>query len=136
MNRKEAQALVTMGMAMYPATYAPPAQLEYMISIWADGLKDVPAPDAIEAFRATAKCTPDRFPSLPKVQETLDAMRRNRPDPEKEFRDMHGGKSREEWDAMIAFENSEEGKRVRAMRQRQFEEMKARWKAERITKAR
>lgn len=123
MNRKEAQALVTMGMAMYPATYAPPSQLEYMISIWADGLKDVPASDAIEAFRATAKCTPDRFPSLPKVQETLDAMMRNRPDPEREFRDMHGGKSREEWERQAAWENSEEGKAKLAEYKRRLREI-------------
>ena len=136
MNREETQALIMTGLAMYPATYATTSQIANMVSIWAGELADVPAKDAREAFMATARCTPDRFPSLPRVQETLEAMRRNRPDPEKVFRDMHGGKSREEWDAMIAFENSEEGKRVRAMRQKQFEEMKARWKAERITKAR
>lgn len=111
MNREETQALISMGMAMYPATYAPPAQIAGMIEVWMEALKDVSASDARAAFTATSKCTTDRFPSLPKVLETLEAMKRSRPDPDKAFRDTHGGKTPEKWREMVAWRDSEAGKK-------------------------
>lgn len=123
MNRGETQALISMGMAMYPAMYATPAQIAGIIEVWMEAMKEVSASDARAAFTATSRCSPDRFPSLPKVLETLDAMRRNRPDPEKEFRDTHGGKSREEWERLSAWENSEEGKAKLAEYKRRIREI-------------
>lgn len=111
MNREETQALISMGMAMYPATYAPPVQIVGMIGVWMDALTDVSASDAREAFVATSRCSPDRFPSLPKVLETLEAIKRNRPDPDKAFRDSHGGKGPKEWSEMEAWRESEAGKK-------------------------
>lgn len=111
MNRGETQALISMGMAMYPATYATPAQIAGIIEVWTESMKEVSVSDARAAFTAASKCSPDRFPSLPKVLETLDAMKRSRPDPDKVFRDTHGGKNPDEWREMVAWRESDAGKK-------------------------
>lgn len=111
MTRNETMALITFGLSMYPATFVTRELIANMVDVWDSELRDVTASDAMEAFRMTARVMPNGFPSLPKIMETLASIRANRRDPEKEFRDSHGGKSREEWEAMISWENSEEGKR-------------------------
>lgn len=126
MTRSETMALITLGLSMYPATYVTKELVANMVEVWNNELREVTASDATEAFRATARVTPNGFPSLPKVMETLASIRANRRDPEKEFRDAHGGKSREEWQAMLDAENSEEGKKKMAERRRQVEELFAR----------
>lgn len=111
MTRQDARALLSYAVALYPGSWMTGQQVDVFCGVWAAEFADYDAEDVIAAFKTASRLSPDRFPSAPKVHEVLESSRMNVPTPEQEFRNLHCGKSREEWESMKRWQESEEGQR-------------------------
>lgn len=114
MTRQDAKALLSYAMALYPGQWMTSQQADVFCGIWAAEFSDYDAEDVIKAFKTASRLSPDRFPSAPKVHEVLESSQMSIPNPEQDFRNAHGGKSKAEWDAAMRWQESPEGKQKMA----------------------
>lgn len=110
MTRQDAKALLSYATALYPGLWMTSQQADVFCGVWASEFSEYSAESVIEAFKSASRLSPDRFPSAPKVHEVLESSGMATMNPEQEYRNMHGGKSKTEWEAMVKWQESAEGK--------------------------
>lgn len=109
MTSEETKRLFNYAMMNYPSFRRSDAELDNLIKLWTSEFINVPFKKMIEAFRYARTESPEWMPTLPMVQRALveiDAQNKSK-NPEQEFKDSHGGKTREEWEQYQAWIKSE-----------------------------
>lgn len=114
MTRDEARKFIEYANTIYPSARMTDEQIIKTSSMWFMEFQSVPLEKVSEAFHMAQIESPNWLPSIPMVNNQLmriSSSTRQKSD-EQEFRDSHCGKSRQEWEAMTSWEQSEEGKRM------------------------
>lgn len=108
-------------LSLYPNVRMDATKFNDTLRIWTREFADDDKEDVGAAVREMTVVSPDWMPNVPQIKAQMReiASRMKIKTKEEEFRDTHAGKSKEEWDAMIAWERSPEGiVKLRAYRQR------------------
>jgi hypothetical protein len=111
MTRKETESMLRYMLSMYPNVKMTEQQLAYSVNVWAEEFKSDSCESVAAAFRLARAESPDWMPTVPKIQNAIRqiASTVRVKSKEQEFKDSHCGYSKEEWDKIIAWENSPEG---------------------------
>lgn len=110
MTRNDTELLLKYMISMYPNVKMSEQQFSAMVTIWANELSNESKESVVSAFRSARLSNPDWMPTLPKILETISlSSMSKRKSPEIEFKDSHCGKSQDEWEKMVDWENSPDG---------------------------
>lgn len=132
MTIDESRRLCSYALLNYPGCNFSDQKFNDMVKLWAYEFKDVPFNRMIEVFKYARTESPNWIPSLPQLHQALSAIESQfkAKSPEQQFRDSHGGKSKEEWEAYELWAASDEGKqkievykaRLKALRGASYEQ--------------
>lgn len=111
MTTEETVGLVRYLLCMYPNVKMDDKRFRDTVAIWSNEFANDSKDVVQKAVREATMQSPDWMPNLPQIKNLIReiACRIKVKTPEEEFKDTHGGKTKEQWDAMIAWENSQEG---------------------------
>ena len=109
MTRREAEEFLLYATQVYPSARF--QDIAYAAQVWSTELRDESREDVLAAFRIASTESQDWMPTAARIKAIArqNAEQTRRRTPDAEFRDAHGGRSREEWDALIAWEQSADG---------------------------
>lgn len=108
-------------LSLYPNVRMDATKFSDTLRTWSREFADDNKEDVGAAVREMTILSPEWMPNVPQIKAQMRdiASRMRVKTPEEDFRDSHAGKSKEEWDAMVAWERSPEGiVKLRAYRQR------------------
>lgn len=121
MTLEETKRFFNYAMLNYPGCRLSDDFLNNVIKLWAYEFKTVSFERMIEAFKYARSESPQWMPTLPQIQNAItaiDSQRRVKTE-DQEFRDTHGGKSKQEWEDYQVWSKSEDGiKKIDAYRAR------------------
>jgi hypothetical protein len=107
-------SMLRYAMTIYPSTRWSEEQLKQSSLIWASEFADKACDLVAAAFKLARKDSPDWLPSVPRIQEAIEKIENDiKMQATKELEDYkasHCGKTKEEWEAMRAWETSKDGK--------------------------
>lgn len=112
MNSEDALGLIKYAMMVYPSLRLTDNQIANAVNVWAAEFADESQETVRQAFKLARQESPDWMPSIPKIQAaivTLKSVLRKK-SKEQEFRDAHCGKSEDEWNECLNWEQSDDGK--------------------------
>ena len=108
-------------LSLYPNVRMDATKFSDTLRTWSREFADDNKEDVGAAVREMTILSPEWMPNVPQIKAQMRdiASRMRVKTPEEDFRDSHAGQSKEEWDAMVAWERSPEGiVKLRAYRQR------------------
>lgn len=111
MTRKETESMLRYILSMYPNVKMTEQQFAYSVNVWSEEFKSDSCESVAAAFRLARAESPNWIPSVPKIQNAIRQIEATVKvkSKEQEFKDSHCGYSKDEWDAIIEWENSQEG---------------------------
>lgn len=111
MTAEDTALLIRYMLTMYPNARMDAQKFKETVQNWTDEFRKDSKEAVGQAAREAMAMSPDWMPTVPQIKNALwDISSRIRTKtPEEEFRDAHGGKSKEEWEALEAWERSDEG---------------------------
>lgn len=113
MTQSESMSMLRYAMTIYPSTRWSEEQLKQSSLIWASEFADKACDLVAAAFKLARKDSPDWLPSVPRIQEAIEKIEyETKMKAVKEIEDYkasHCGKTKEEWEAMRAWETSRDG---------------------------
>lgn len=112
MTKEEVERMLRYLMKLYPNVKMTEQHFKSTIQLWAYEFKDEKIENIREALKIATTESPDWMPSVPKIKNALGLIsaRVSSKTKEQEFKDMHCGKSEEEWSELVSWEDSENGK--------------------------
>lgn len=111
-------------LSLYPNVRMDGQKFKDTLQVWANEFATDNKEAVGAAVREMTMLSPEWMPNPPQIKAQMReiASRMRVKTPEEDFMDSHGGKTKEEWDAMVAWERSPEGiMKLRAYKQRLFE---------------
>lgn len=108
-------------LSLYPNVRMDGQKFKDTLQVWANEFATDNKEAVGAAVREMTMLSPEWMPNPPQIKAQMReiASRMRVKTPEEDFMDSHGGKTKEEWDAMVAWERSPEGiVKLRAYKQR------------------
>ena len=114
MTKDESEQIIRYAMMIYPSLRLTDQQVSNSASVWACEFESETKDTVIQAFKLARAESPDWMPSIPKIQSMITTMKLSlkQKSKEQEFRDSHCGKSQDEWESCITWEQSDAGREL------------------------
>lgn len=114
MTIDETESLLRYIITMYPNVRKTEREFRDCVDVWFAEFKDETRDTVLQAFKAARTGKPEWMPTVPMIQCAISEIKSRIcvKSKEQEFRDSHCGKSKEEWDRMVAWEKSPDGNRT------------------------
>lgn len=113
MNTTESEKLIRYAMRIYPSFKLDDQQIIENARLWSYEFISEEYALVCEAFRLAMEGSPTWMPTIPEVKCAIKRIyEKPKPKTEEElFMDSHCGKTRQQWESIMAWEKSEDGAR-------------------------
>lgn len=110
MTRQETESLIRYMMCMYPNVKMSEQQFNSLVTIWAAEFENDSCDSVGAGLRIARLESPKWMPNLPEIRNAMRSIsaRICRKSDDQEFKDSHCGRTRQEWESLEKWEQSEE----------------------------